>query len=86
MKMDKVILKNEVGLHARPAALLIKEASKFKCDINIIKNHKCFNAKSMMAILAMGACKDDELTISAEGEDEFEAVKSIKNLIANLKE
>lgn len=86
LKSEKVILGNEVGLHARPAALLIKEASKYKSQINIIKEEKNYNGKSIISILSMAAIKGDELTVLAEGEDEAEAVNSLKEFIANYKD
>ena len=50
MKKEKVIIKNETGLHARPASELVKLANKFKCNINIELNGKNPNAKSIIAI------------------------------------
>ncbi|MEG0307994.1 MAG: HPr family phosphocarrier protein [Clostridium sp.] len=86
MKQDSVIVKNEVGLHARPAALIVKEATKYKSKINIIKGENSYNGKSIISVLSMCAIKNDELTILAEGEDECEAVSAIKELIANYEE
>lgn len=80
---EQVILKNESGLHARPASIFVKEAGKYKSEINIIKDDKSYNGKSIMSILSMGASKGTKLTITAEGEDEKEAVLFIKNLIEN---
>jgi len=77
----EIELKNETGLHARPASLFVKEAAKYVSDITIIKDNKSYNGKSIMGILSMGAGKGDIITISAEGEDEKEAVESLKALI-----
>lgn len=84
MKKVNVKLLNEEGLHARPATQFSKMAMKFKCDIELFKNGdmiNAFNPKSILSILSMGAIKGDELTIIANGEDEEEAVKKIKELI-----
>ncbi|MEB3430050.1 HPr family phosphocarrier protein [Citroniella saccharovorans] len=78
-----VILNNEIGLHARPASMFVREAVKYKSDILVIKNDRSFNAKSIMQVLSMGAVKGDELTIRTSGHDEEEA---LKNLIRLLKE
>ncbi|KGG79493.1 phosphocarrier protein HPr, partial [Caloranaerobacter azorensis H53214] len=51
MQKVQVELKNETGLHARPASIFVKEASKYASDIKIIKNGREYNAKSIMGIL-----------------------------------
>ncbi len=81
MVEEKVTLKNEIGLHARPASKFIRESIKYKSRIEVIKNEKVYNAKSIMGVLSMGAGKDDEITIRAEGEDEAEAVENLANLV-----
>lgn len=83
MKMHKakVQLKNETGLHARPASMFVKEASKYSSDVMLVKDEKEFNGKSIMGILSMGVQKGDTITIQAQGEDEREAVESLKLLI-----
>lgn len=81
MKKIEVILNNETGLHARPASMFIKEASKYSADIKVIKDRREFNGKSIMGILSMGAGKGSNLTIIAEGKDENEAVIGLKKLI-----
>lgn len=83
MYKEDIKLGNETGLHARPASIFVKEASKFSSDINVVKDGKEFNGKSIMGILSMGAGKDDVLTIKAEGEDEENAVKTLVDLISN---
>lgn len=83
MKKIEVILNNEAGLHARPASLLISESSKFESNIIVEKNNKQYNAKSILSILSMAAGKGDKLSITAEGEDEAEAIESLKILADN---
>ncbi|WP_432408229.1 HPr family phosphocarrier protein [Wukongibacter sp. M2B1] len=77
----EIKLKNETGLHARPASLFVKEASKYSSDITIIKDGKGFTGKSIMGILSMGAVKGDMLIIEGKGEDEIKAVDALKALI-----
>ncbi len=83
MYKEEVTLKNETGLHARPASLFVKEASKYISDVKVLKNGKEYNAKSIMGVLSMGASMDDVITIQANGDDEEDAVKSLVNLINN---
>lgn len=81
MKKVEVILNNDTGLHARPASMFIKEASKYSSEIKVIKDEQEYNGKSIMGILSMGAGKGSKLTIIAEGVDENEAVKELEKLI-----
>jgi len=81
MIKENVTLQNETGLHARPASLFVKEASKFSSDITIVKDHKEYNAKSIMGILSMGAGKGTTITIQAEGNDAKEAVETLVSLV-----
>lgn len=71
-------VKDELGLHARPAGLLAKEAMKWKSTITIDNGAKKADAKRLMAVMSMGVKKDHVVTVSVEGEDEaacFEAVQ-----------
>lgn len=77
----EVVLKNEVGLHARPASIFIQEAVRYLSDIYVVKKEKSYNAKSIMSILSMGAVKGDRITIRANGEDEKEAVDNLVELV-----
>lgn len=86
MFREEVVLQNETGLHARPASIFVKEASKFKSDIKLFKNEKQYNAKSIMGLLSMGATKGDKIVIQAEGEDEESAVRVLVDLVNNLKD
>ncbi len=79
----EVTLKNETGLHARPANLFAREASKYKSEIKVTKDNKEYNGKSIIAILSMGAAKGDSLTITADGADEKNALEALKSLIDN---
>jgi phosphocarrier protein len=82
--MEKIVkITNESGLHARPAGLLVKEAAKFKSDIQIKFGEKTANAKSIMAILSLGLQKDSEITLVINGEDEKEALDTLVELFNN---
>jgi len=81
MITEKVIILNETGLHARPASVFVNTAAKFKSDLTIQKDGKKVNAKSILSVLGLGVSKGTELTISAEGPDEEEAVSKLVQLI-----
>ncbi|MTI46283.1 HPr family phosphocarrier protein [Sporosalibacterium faouarense] len=78
-KID-VVVKNETGLHARPATIFITEASKYKSDITVEKDGKEYSGKSIISILSMGAVKGDKLTLSISGEDEKKAATELEGL------
>ncbi|MFO3715451.1 MULTISPECIES: HPr family phosphocarrier protein [Anaerococcus] len=83
MYEQKVILTNEIGLHARPASIFIRAAVKFPCDITVEKNGRSYNAKSIMSVLSMSASNGDELIVRASGDNEQEAVKTLVDVIEN---
>ncbi|MCF6461530.1 HPr family phosphocarrier protein [Clostridium sp. Cult3] len=81
MFKQEVVLQNETGLHARPASLFVKEASRFTADVKVVKDGKEYNAKSIMGILSMGAGKGDTILIQADGDDAEDAVKALVKLV-----
>jgi len=83
MKKEKVTLKNETGLHARPASELVKLASKFKSEVYITAGEKRVNAKSMLALMSAGIKTNTELEVECSGEDEDNAITEIIDLINN---
>ncbi len=87
MTKKKIKVSNKLGLHARPATMLVKEASKYESEIKIIKKTTEVNAKSIMGLLVLAAGKGTDLEIQAEGEDEEQAVEAIAKLFyANFDE
>lgn len=78
---SEVIINNSLGLHARPAAILAKEASKYKSDIKIIMDKTEVDAKSILDILTLAAPKGKSIKLVAKGEDAKEAIKNIQSLI-----
>ncbi|QBQ07321.1 phosphocarrier protein HPr [Spiroplasma gladiatoris] len=68
-----------VGLHARPASVLTKEASKYASDIKIVCGEKEGNLKSIMNVMALAVKSGAEITIQASGEDEKEAITAIEH-------
>jgi phosphocarrier protein HPr len=77
------IIENEAGLHARPAARLIKVAGSFMSDINIIRDGKIANAKSLLSVLALGIFKGARIVVQINGPDEIAALYKISKLIEN---
>ncbi len=76
-----ITVENETGIHARPAGLIVREASKFKSEVAFFKNSVKYNAKSIMSIMAMGVEKGETITITANGADESAAMDAMIVLI-----
>jgi phosphocarrier protein HPr len=75
---------NDVGLHARPAALFVKEVGLFKSDIrirNATTDSDWADAKSILSVLTLGVEKGHEIEITAEGSDEIQAATALEKLI-----
>lgn len=77
-------IRNDDGLHARPAATLCRAASKFKSKIFIHKDGEEYEAKSILMVMSAGAAKGDSIEIVAEGEDEREAVDTLIDVLDKL--
>jgi len=77
------VIENEAGLHARPAARLIKAAGSFMSDINIIRDGKIGNAKSLLSVLALGIFRGTRIMVQINGPDEIAALYKISKLIEN---
>ena len=86
MYTREITVKNEVGLHARPATYFIQTANEFKSGIWVEKEERRVNAKSLLGVLSLGIMKDTTVTLIADGGDEKEAVDALADLIENLDE
>ena len=85
MKEVKYIIKDELGIHARPAGLLVKKCAGFKCDIRIGRPDKMVDAKRVIGVMALGMKCGDELRLTFEGPDEEMAASEVEAfLIENL--
>ncbi|AXN40342.1 phosphocarrier protein HPr [Peribacillus sp. NPDC060186] len=71
----------ETGIHARPATLLVQAAGKFDSEINLAHKEKKVNLKSIMGVMSLGIGKGAEITISAEGSDENDALKTLTDTL-----
>jgi phosphocarrier protein len=76
----QVTVMNELGLHLRPAGVLVKVANRYKSEITLEKDGEKVNAKSIMGVMMLGAEPNSRLIISAEGNDADEAVTAIEHL------
>lgn len=83
MKEFKYVIKDEQGIHARPAGILVKAIAKLKSNITIQKagEERVVNAKSIMAVMSLGVKKDNEVILTAEGEDEEEAIQAVEKVL-----
>lgn len=86
MVQREVQVKNPTGLHARPASLLVAQASKWKSKVTILFNNKKINAKSMLSLLGGGIRTGSLIMVVAEGEDEQEALAAVSDLIEQFDE
>ena len=86
MYTREITVKNEVGLHARPATYFIQKANEFKSVIWVEKEERRVNAKSLLGVLSLGIMKGTTVTLIADGSDEKEAVDALAELIENLDE
>ena len=73
MKVFQYVITDEVGIHARPAGLLVKAAEQAASQVKIEANGKSADAKKLMALMSLGVKKGQEVKVTVEGPDEEEA-------------
>ncbi len=74
------VVRNKMGLHARPAAKLVQAANKFRCEVTLTKDGQDVNAKSIMGVLMLAAAQGTQVHVKAEGENADAAVAAIAAL------
>ena len=85
MKKFSYVIKDEQGIHARPAGELVKLCNTFSSNINIEKDGKKADAKRIFAIMSLAAKMNDEILVTVEGNDEDKAATSVEEFLkANL--
>lgn len=85
MKEFQYVIKDEAGIHARPAGMLAKEAKNFKSKITLVGNGREADALWLMAVMSLGLKQGAEMTVRVEGEDEDQAAEAMKAFLeANL--
>ena len=78
MQKFTYVIKDELGIHARPAGLLVKEAKNFASTITLEANGKKGAAKGLMGVMSMAVKQGNEVTVTVEGDDEVAAVAAMK--------
>ena len=81
MKEFTYVIKEELGLHARPAGLLVKEAKKFQSATTLAAKGKTAAAGKLIAIMSMGVKQGETVTVKVEGEDEEAAAAAIQQFL-----
>lgn len=85
MKSFSYVINDELGIHARPAGLLVKEAKQFNSTITLECGGKKAAAKGLMGVMGLAVKKGNEVTITAEGDDEDTAISALETFFkANL--
>ncbi len=82
MKEITYKIKDEVGIHARPAGLLVKKASEFASEIKIEKGEKTVDAKKIFGVMSLGAKCGDEIKLTINGDDEERATQEMERFLA----
>jgi len=73
---------NQLGMHARPAAQVVRTASAFKADVEIVRDGMAVNAKSIMGVMMLAAECGCSVVVRASGDDEADAVDALAKLVA----
>jgi phosphocarrier protein HPr len=76
-----LVIENRNGLHARPAALFVKTASRFRAEVWVEKDEERVNGKSIMGLMMLAAGKGSVLKVTAEGEDAASVISELESLI-----
>ena len=85
MKTFEYTIKDELGIHARPAGLLVKEAKKYESECTITNDGKTKKLTQLMMLMSLGVKQGETVTVTAEGADEDAAIAGLKEFFeANL--
>jgi phosphocarrier protein len=75
------LVSNKLGIHARPAALFVKTANQFSCEIFVEKDGEKVNGKSIMGLMMLAAGPGSKLTVHAQGQDASQALAELETLV-----
>jgi len=78
-----LIVQNQMGIHARPAAMIVRVANKFQSEIFFEKDQEQVNGKSIMGLMMLAAGKDSEIKAIAAGDDAAQALEELEQLFAS---
>ena len=76
-----LVITNKVGLHARPASVLVQTAARFHSKIQALYGEKSANAKSMLGVLKLGAASGATIIVRADGDDAEQAIAALTDLV-----
>ena len=79
--MRELVVQNKLGIHARPAAMFVKTANRFHCEIFVEKDGERVNGKSIMGLMMLAAGPGSRLIITAEGQDAMRALEELAVLV-----
>ncbi|HKL43192.1 MAG TPA: HPr family phosphocarrier protein [Clostridia bacterium] len=82
MVTSVIKVKNETGLHARPASMFVKLAKNFDATVEVKKGEKKINGKSMLGLLSMSIVQGDEIELIIDGDDEGSALETLEELFS----
>ena len=77
----EMVIENRLGLHARPAAMFVRVASKFRSEVWVAKEAEEVNGKSIMGLMMLAAGQGSRLQVRCEGPDAEEAIRELEQLI-----
>jgi phosphocarrier protein HPr len=77
----ELVVQNKLGIHARPAAMFVKTANRFDCEIFVEKDGEKVNGKSIMGLMMLAAGPGSKITVSVEGKDGHAALEEIEALL-----
>ena len=77
----ELLVSNKLGIHARPAAMFVKTANRFSCEIFVEKDGDKVNGKSIMGLMMLAAGPGSKLTVHAHGHDAAQALAELENLV-----
>lgn len=80
MIKKEITITNSLGIHARPASMIVKTATGFQSEISLIKDNMTADAKSIMSVMMLAAAHKSNIIIQANGSDEEEAAEAIAEL------
>lgn len=84
MVEKSIIVSNDTGLHARPAASLVQFVKSMPGEIELVKDGKVANAKSIFSVMSLGISKGTEITVRVNGENEEQSLDKVVEFISKL--
>ena len=81
MTETMLMIRNQLGLHARACALFVKTASRYRCDVFVSRDDLEVNGKSIMGVMMLAAEEGSLIKVRAQGEDETAAIEALKELV-----